>query len=86
MCLIWICDSDEKFEKHSREHENYLIVRDYKKGKVKKQFSGIKKSYWRRGKLKLHKTTFSPSSNLIIQYKPFFPNLKNTFRNHLIIL
>ena len=38
-----ICDSDEKFEKHSAEYQNYLIARDYKPGKVKKQFSDIKK-------------------------------------------
>ena len=28
-----ICDSDEKFEKHSAEYQNYLIARDYKPGK-----------------------------------------------------
>ena len=38
-----ICDSYEKFEKHSAEYQNYLIARDYKPGKVKKQFSDIKK-------------------------------------------
>ena len=39
-----ICDSDEKFEKHSAEYQNYLIARDCKPGKVKKnQFSDIKK-------------------------------------------
>ena len=31
-----ICDSDEKFEKHSEKYQNYLIARDYKPGKVKK--------------------------------------------------
>ena len=31
-----ICDSDEKFEKHSAEYQNYLIARDCKPGKVKK--------------------------------------------------
>ena len=38
-----ICDSDEKFEKYSAEYQNYLIASDYNPGKVKKQFSDIKK-------------------------------------------
>ena len=41
---LWrICDSDEKFEKHSAEYQNYLISRDCKPGKVKEQFSDTKK-------------------------------------------
>ena len=28
LCLRRICDSDEKFEKHSTEYQNYLIARD----------------------------------------------------------
>ena len=31
-----ICNSDEKSEKHGAEYQNYLIVRNYKPGKVKK--------------------------------------------------
>ena len=31
-----ISDSDQKFEKHSAEYQNYLITWDYKPGKVKK--------------------------------------------------
>ena len=38
-----ICDSDEKFEKHAAEYQNYLIAQNYNPGKVKKQFSDIKK-------------------------------------------
>ena len=63
-----ICDSDEKFEKHSAEYQNYLIARDYKPGKVKKQFSDIKKLTREEAREpKLLKTTFSTSCNLIIQ-------------------
>ena len=40
-----ICDSDEKFEKHSAEYQNYLITRDYKPGKVKKNFFRRQKIY-----------------------------------------
>ena len=45
LCLKWIWDSDEEFEKHSSEYQNYLITRDYKPGEVKKkqQLSDIKK-------------------------------------------
>ena len=82
-----ICDSDEKFEKHSAEYQNYLIARDYKPGKVKKQFSDIKKLTREEArKPKLLKTTFSTSCNLITQYNPLLPNLKTIIRNHLPIL
>ena len=82
-----ICDSDEKFEKHSAEYQNYLIARDYKPGKVKKQFSDIKKLTREEArKPKLLKTTFSTSCNLITQYNPLLPNLKAIIRNHLPIL
>ena len=33
-----ICDSDNKFEKHSKEYKNYFIARDYKPRKVKNSF------------------------------------------------
>ena len=42
LCLRRICDSDEKFEKHNAEYQNYLIARDYKPGKMKKKISDIK--------------------------------------------
>ena len=61
-----------------------LIARDYKPGKVKKQFSDIKKLIREDArKPKLLKTTFSTSCNLIKQYNPLLPNLKTIIRNHL---
>ena len=89
--VIWrlrrICDSDEKLEKHSAEHQNYFIARDYMSGKVKKQFSDIKKLTREEvRKPKLLKTTFSTSCNLITQYNPLLPNLKTIIRKHLPIL
>ena len=82
-----ICDSDEKFEKHSAEYQNYLIARDYKPDKVKKQFTAIKKLTTEEArKPKLFKATFSTSCNLITQYNPLLPNLKTIIRNHLPIL
>ena len=46
-----ICDSDKKFEKHSKEKQKYLIARDYKPVKVKKKnnFQTLK-THQRRGK------------------------------------
>ena len=72
-----ICDSDEKFEKHSAEYQNYLIARDYKPGKAIKQFSDFKKrTKGEPRKPKLHKTTFSTLYNLVTQYNLLLPNLK----------
>ena len=34
-----ICDSDDKFEERSVQHQKYLVARDYTPSKVKKQFS-----------------------------------------------
>ena len=56
-------------------------------GKVKKQFSDIKKLTREEvRKPKLLKTTFSTSCNLITQYNHLLPNLKAIMRNHLPIL
>ena len=74
------------FEKHSAEYQNYVIARVYKPGKVKKQFSHIKKLTREEARNKLHKTTFSTSCNLITQYNPSLPNLKTIIKNHLTIL
>ena len=61
--------------------------RDYRPGKVKKQFSDIKKLTRQEArKPKLLKTTFSTSCNLITQYNPLLPNFKTIIRNHLPIL
>ena len=82
-----IQDSDEKFEKHSAKYQGYLISRDYKLDKAKKQLSDTKKLNREKvRKLKLPKTTFSTSCNLITQYNPLFHNLKTNIRNHLPIL
>ena len=37
-----ICDSDNKFEKRSKECQKYFIARDYKPRKVTKQISGVR--------------------------------------------
>ena len=59
--LVRICDSNERFGKHSVEYQNHLIARVYKPDKVKKKkfFLDIKKLTTEKArKLKLLKTTF----------------------------
>ena len=86
LCLKRVCDSDEKFEKHSAEYQNYLIAKDNKPGKVKIQFLDIKKLTREEATKPNHKATFSTSCNLIItlitQYKTLLPNLKTIIKNH----
>ena len=36
------CDSDGKFEERSVQYQKYLVARDYKPSKVKKQFSDVR--------------------------------------------
>ena len=81
-----ICNSDEKFEKHSAEYQNYLIARDYKPAKTKKKkkpFSDIEKLTREEvRKPKLLKSTFSTSCNLITRHNPLLPNLKTNILNY----
>ena len=37
-----ICDSDGKFEERSVQYQKYLVARDYKSSKIKKQFSDVR--------------------------------------------
>ena len=68
--------SNSKFEKRSAEYQKYLIALDYKPSKVKKQFSDVRN-------ISIEKTTipnFSTLCNLITQYNPMLPNIKNVFK------
>ena len=59
---VLFCDSDEKFGKCNTEYQGYLLSKDYKPGKVKKQFSNIKKLTREEArKPKSQKATFSIS-------------------------
>ena len=80
-----ICDSDNKFEKRSKEYQNYFIARDYKPRKVRKQFSDIR-NISREEKPKTHNERFSSSCNLITQYNPLLPNFKTIIKKHLPVL
>ena len=82
-----ICDSDDKFEKRSKEYQNYFIARDYKRRKVRKQFSDIRNiSREEAGQPKTQNERFSASCNLIMQYNPVLPNIKTIIKKHLPVL
>ena len=82
-----ICDSENKFEKRSKEYQNYFIATDYKPRKVRKQFSDIKNiSREEARQPKTHNQRFSTSCNLIMQYNPLLPNIKTIIKKHLPVL
>ena len=82
-----ICDSDNKFEKRSKEYQNYFIFRDYKPRNVRKQFSDIRNiSREEARQPKTHNERFSTSCNLITQYNPLLPNIKTVIKKHLPVL
>ena len=87
LCLRTISYSDEEPKKHSAEYQNYLITRDQKPGKVKKQFLDIKKlTRDEARKPKLQKSIFPTSCNLITQYNPLLPNLKTILKARYLFL
>ena len=82
-----ICDSHSKFEKRSKYYQNYFIARDYKPGKVRKQFSDIRNiSREEARQPKTHNKNFSTSCNLITQYNPLLSNFKTIIKKHLPVL
>ena len=82
-----ICDSDNKFEKRSKEYQHYFIARDYKPRKLRKQFSDIKNiSRVEARQPKTHNERSSTSCNLITQYNPLLPNIKIIIKKHLPFL
>ena len=75
-----ICDSDSKFEKRSAEYQNYLIARDYKPSKVKKQFSNVRNTSREETRRTKIKSDFSTTCNLITKCNPMLPNFKTIFK------
>ena len=61
-----------------------MISREYKPGKVKKQFSGVKKLI--REEARTPRLENATSCKLIAQYNPLLPNIKAIIRIHLPIL
>ena len=85
MRLRRIYDSDNKFEKRSKEYQNFARV--YKTRKVTKQFSDIRNiSREKARQPKTHNEKFSTSCNLTTQYNPLLPNIKTIIKKHLPVL
>ena len=80
-----ICDSDEKFDMHRDEYQNYLIARDYNVSLVKKQFHSVRSissSEERQVKRKVTKESFT----LVTVYNPLLNNLQKVLMNNLPLL
>ena len=81
-----ICDSDDKFEERSVQYQKYLVARDYKYSKVKKQFSDVRNISKEEARRTKNNRNFSTSCNLITQYNPLVPNIKTIIKKHLPVL
>ena len=84
--LSRICDSDSEFQKYSAKYQKYLIARDYKPRKVKKQFSDVNYITSEEARKPKTKSNFSTSCNLITQYNTMLRILKTIFKKHLPVL
>ena len=80
------CDSDGKFEERSVQYQKYLVARDYKPSKVKKQFSDVRNISREEARRPKNNNNFSASCNLITQYNPLLPNIKTIIKKHLPVL
>ena len=81
-----ICDSDDKFEERSVQYQKYLVARDYKPSKVKKQFSDVRNISREEARRPKNNNNISASCNLITQYNPLLPNIKPIIKKHLPML
>ena len=81
-----ICDSDDKFEERSVQYQKYLVARDYKPSKVKKQFSDVRNISREEARRPKNNNNFSAPCNLITQYNPLLPNIKTIIKKHLPVL
>ena len=81
-----ICDSDNKFDERSVQYQKYLVPRDYKPSKVKKQFSDVRNISREEARRPKNNNNFSASCNLITQYNPLLPNIKTIIKKHLPVL
>ena len=71
----------KKFEKRSKEYQNYFIARDYKPRKVGKQLSNIRNISREEAKQpKKHNEKISTSCSLTMQYNPLLPNIKTIIK------
>ena len=61
------------------QHQIYLVARDYQPSKVKKQFPGVRNISMEENRRPKNNNNFSASCNLITQYNPLLPNIKNHY-------
>ena len=73
-------------EKRSAEYQKYLIARDYKPSKVKKQFSDIRNISREQANRPKIKSNFSTTRNFIREYNPMLPNIKTILKKYLSVL
>ena len=81
-----ICDSDDKFEERSVHYQKYLVARDYKPSKVKKQFSDVRNISRKETRRPKNSNNFLALCKLTTQYNPLVPNIKTIIKKHLPVL
>ena len=64
------------FEKRSVQYQKYLVAKDYKPSKIKKQFSDVRDISREEARKPKNNYNFSVSCNLFTQYNPLLPNIK----------
>ena len=77
-----IFDSDEKFDMHSNEYQNYIIARNYNISLVKKQFHSVR-SISRSAARQVKQKVTDKSFNLVTVYHPLVNNLQKITKNNL---
>ena len=80
------CDYDDKFEECSVPYQKYLVARDYKPSKVKKQFFDVRNISMEEARRPKNNNNFSASCNLITQYNPLLSHIKTIIKKYLPVL
>ena len=80
-----ICDSDEKFDMHSDEYQNYLITRDYNISLVKKQFHSVR-SISRSEARQVKRKVIQESFNFVTVYNPLLNNLQKVIKKQFAFI
>ena len=84
--LLFNRDDDVTFDKRSSEYQNYLITREHKPSKVKRQFSEVRNKTRAEARTKQEKRDKVSNVKFIITYNPALPNINKIIQNNLSIL
>ena len=68
------------------QYQKYLVARDYKPSKVKKQFSDVRNISREEARRPKNNSNFSASCKLTTQYNPLLPYIKTIIKKHLPVL